>query len=101
MFEGYAEFQQETAFSVFPEGVFKGAVDWMVGSFALDTSVGRTSSNMQWDANVVVETPEAREQPVRIGTGGLFGILCKAAHASNKRPRASDHQYVSERPCRR
>jgi len=86
LFHGYAEFQQETAFSVFPEGVFKGAVDWMAGSSTLDNSARRASSKMQWDANVVVETPEAREQPVRLGTSGLFGILCKPRMYREKGP---------------
>ena len=77
LFHGYAEFQQETAFSVFPEGVFRAAVEWMAGACAKRKPAGRASPGMKWDANVVVKTPEAREQPVRLGASGLFGILCK------------------------
>jgi pimeloyl-ACP methyl ester carboxylesterase len=83
-FDGYAEFQQETAFSVFPESVFNEAVDWMSGSATIDQSAARVSRETKWDANVVVETPEAREQPVRLGASGLFGILCKPRmHGAN------------------
>jgi pimeloyl-ACP methyl ester carboxylesterase len=77
LFHGYSEFQQETAFSVFPDGVFRGAVDWMAGVPVVGEPEGRASTELEWDDHVVVETPEAREHPVRLGASGLFGILCK------------------------
>jgi pimeloyl-ACP methyl ester carboxylesterase len=77
LFEGYAEFQQETVFSVFPDGVFNRAVQWMAGSATLGEAAAQALPHKQWDANVRVDTPEAREQPVTLGDSGLFGILCK------------------------
>jgi alpha-beta hydrolase superfamily lysophospholipase len=71
-FEGYGEFQQETAFSELPESVFAQAIDWMANGQQADAVI-----DALWDAPVAIETADAIETPVQVGMENMFGILSK------------------------
>ncbi|WP_446901856.1 alpha/beta hydrolase [Burkholderia sp. YIM B11467] len=75
-FEGYAAFMQETTFSSMPTRVFDAVVDWIAARAAGQAPSPGVALKADWDAGLMLRTPEACEQPVRFGVAGLFGILC-------------------------
>ncbi|UKD15196.1 alpha/beta fold hydrolase [Burkholderia aenigmatica] len=83
-FEGYAAFMQETTFSSLPTRVFDEVVDWVGATAVRQAPPPRAVSNAGQDADLMLRTPEACEQPVRFGAAGLFGIMCMP-HAMHDR----------------
>lgn len=83
-FEGYAAFMQETTFSSLPTRVLDAVVDWVAAATVRQAPPPRAVSNAGQDADLMLRTPEACEQPVRFGMAGLFGILCMP-HAMHDR----------------
>ncbi|WP_174991829.1 alpha/beta hydrolase [Burkholderia arboris] len=83
-FDGYAAFMQETTFSSMPTRVFDAVVDWIAATGGQHDPAPRAASNLDWDAGLMLRTPEACERPVRFGVAGLFGILC-TPHALHDR----------------
>ncbi|WP_345813105.1 alpha/beta hydrolase [Paraburkholderia sp. PREW-6R] len=87
-FDGYLEFMQETAFTVLPERAIETVAQWIAVDEASVPARADTDATIADEDRhrLVIETPEAIERPVLIGTAGVFGVLCEPRNKPTSGP---------------
>ncbi|WP_250493407.1 alpha/beta hydrolase [Caballeronia sp. GAWG1-1] len=85
-FEDLLGFIQESAFTVLPKAALATATEWIANG-ALEAGPVNTSAAAHdvWP-DLVIETPEAVERPVRMDEHGLVGVLCEPRHGAARGP---------------